>query len=114
MADEATTYSIAAGIAAAVIALKEVGAGIMKVLRRKSVEDAKARQDAREDDAERDQWAAINTLKDSQAGHERQDAQIHTELRTKVDRMHEDMKEIKSDIKTLLRRSTGDIPKGGR
>jgi predicted RNase H-like nuclease (RuvC/YqgF family) len=104
-------YAIAAGFGVLGSGLKEVGSGIVKAIRRKAADDKQAREEAREENAEREQWSAIQTVRQGQADHERQDAQIHTELRTKVDRMHEDLKELKSDVKTLLRRSTGDVPR---
>lgn len=111
MADDTTTYGIAAGITALIMALRELIGGVIKTLRRKAADDKQAREDAREENAEREQWAAIQSVRQAQAEHERLDAQIHTELRTKGERMAEDLKEIKSDIKTLLRRSTGDVPR---
>lgn len=114
MADEATMYAIAAGFGVLGSGLKEVGSGIIKALRRKSAEDREAREEAKVENAERDQWGAINKLRDDLASHRQDDAKAFAELSTKVDRTHEDVRETKSDIKTLLRRSTGDVPKGGR
>jgi len=112
MADESTTYGIAAAIAALVVAIRDIGGGVLKAMRRKRVEDKQAREEAKEENSERDQWAAINSLKDAQALHEKEDAGLHSELRTELKRTSADVAEMKSDIKTLLRRATGELPRG--
>lgn len=112
MADDATTMGIAAAMSAVVLALKEIGAGLMKLVRRKAADDKAARAEAKEEDGERDQWQALNSLRDQLAKHEKDDAKAFGELNTKIDRTHEDVREMKSDIKALLRRPTGDVPKG--
>lgn len=108
------TNATTVGIAAALIALKEIGMGIWKALRKGNADRKQAREEAKVENAERDQWTAINALKDAQAAHELHDASIHTTLITKVEAIEKKQDEMASDIKTLLRRSTDQIKRSNR
>ena len=49
----------------------------------------------------------INQLNEKQAVHEKEDARVHAEFMA----LKDDVREMKADVKTLLRRSTDQIKK---
>lgn len=99
----ATTAAIAAGL----IALKEVGVNIWKTLRRGNADRKREREEAKTENGERDQWTAINELRKDFSQHRLDDAQSFASLESEQKHSSEILREIKADVKTVLRRSTG-------
>lgn len=109
MADTETIAGISAAVSVLALGIKEIGAGILRALKRRDVKDDKRFEDARADNAERDQWSRINELGMAQAKHEKDDAAIHSEFRTMLAGIAKRQDEMAGDVKTLLRRSTDQI-----
>lgn len=109
MSDDVTTGVIAAGIYAVARAIEGGFSMLAKLFKRKNAEDAKAREEARQENAERDQWAKMNKIEDRVTQHELDDVQRFATLEAKVDRAIEDIREVGKDVKTMLRRQTGEV-----
>lgn len=106
MADIETNLTTA-GIATALIALKEIGMGIWKTLRKGNADRKREREEAKTENGERDQWVAINDLRKDFQQHRLDDAQSFASLESEQKHSSEILREIKADVKIVLRRSTG-------
>jgi hypothetical protein len=80
---------------------------LIGLFKRKNAEDKQAREDERAEAAEREQWAAINLLKEKHAEHEKEDASAFATVHAEQKHQSAILHEIKADVKQVLRRSTG-------
>lgn len=109
MADNGLTPTETVGLIAAVHAVARVIEGGFKAMigffkKQKADADQQAK-DAKHDATVAAIYTRINTLNDRQSAHEKDDAAIHAEFVA----LKDDVKEMKADLKTLLRRSTDQV-----
>lgn len=97
-----TTSTIATAI---YVVARVVEAGLMKLygLFKKNREEDKALA------SDKAKWDRINQNTADLAEHDKVDIKMHTEILGRLSRIEEDSKEMKGDIKTLLRRNTGRV-----
>lgn len=68
-------------------------------------------KDKDEKDVEDAQWTEINKLKEKHAEHEKEDATAFATVHAEQKHQSAILNEIKQDVKTVLRRSTGKADK---
>lgn len=109
MADNGLTPTETVGLIAAVHAVARVIEGGFKAMigffKKKDAADEQRAKDAKHDATTAAIYSRINSINDRQAAHEKDDAAIHAEFVA----LKEDVKEMKADLKTLLRRSTDQV-----
>lgn len=120
--DETTIGIIAAVISGIALAIREVGAGVIRAIRGntkaqedKAVAEAAARDEDRRRSGEAAQWdeirATTKEFNDKLGAHELEDATRFASLETKMDRAQEDLSEIKQIVKDIRKNGTGKVRK---
>lgn len=106
MADTETAWFAGSVGAAIVMAVKEVGMGIIKALRRKASDDKQARADAKAENAERDQWDKIGKIEADLNQHRIDDAAAFATLNANQSTIIEAVRRIETKVDIIHRRST--------
>jgi hypothetical protein len=83
------------------------GKKVLGFFRKARDEDKEAREIEKAEASERDQWTEINKLKERHADHEKEDATAFATVHAEQKHQSAILNEIKADVKTVLRRSTG-------
>jgi hypothetical protein len=82
---------------------------LIGLFKRKNADDAKAREDAKTENAEREQWLAINKMREDLADHEKEDASAFATLNATQSSILRSLERMEPKVDALHRRSTGQV-----
>lgn len=97
----------------ALYAIARVVEAFMKQLiglfKKKNADDTKAREEAKTENAEREQWTAINDIRKDLAAHEKEDASAFATLNATQSSILRTLERMEPKVDALHRRSTGEV-----